>query len=88
MFLQFEILKKNDERLYFLVHLHHISAKVSAKCTASVYIQAAEEEFVMNVSINHIEIFGILSLVRSFLSETNDYDDLFSFRALTGIALL
>lgn len=49
---------------------------------------AAEEEFVMNVSINHIEIFGILSLVRSFLSETNDYDDLFSFRALTGIALL
>lgn len=49
---------------------------------------AEEEEFLMNVSINHIEIFGILSLVRSFLSETNDYDDLFSFRALTGIALL
>lgn len=30
--------KKNDERIYFLVHLRHISAKVSAKCTASVYI--------------------------------------------------
>lgn len=30
--------KKNDERIYFLVLLNHISAKASAKCTASVYI--------------------------------------------------
>lgn len=49
---------------------------------------AEEEEFLMNVSINHIEIFGILSLVRSFLPKANDYNDLVSFRALTSIALL
>lgn len=58
----------------------------------SVYIcrffLVEEEEFVMNVFINYIEIFGILSFVCSFLFEINDYDDLFFFCVLIGIVLL
>lgn len=46
------------------------------------------EEFVMNVFINYIEIFGILSFVCSFLFKINDYNDLFFFCVLIGIVLL
>lgn len=58
----------------------------------SVYIcrffLVEEEEFVMNVFINYIEIFGILSFVCSFLFKINDYIDLFFFCVLIGIVLL
>lgn len=58
----------------------------------SVYIcrffLVVEEEFVMNVFINYIEIFGILSFVCSFLFKINDYNDLVFFCVFIGIVLL
>lgn len=58
----------------------------------SVYIckffLVEEEEFLMNVFINYIEIFGILSFVCSFLFKINDYNDLVFFCVLISIVLL